>query len=466
MAHPEAGSSSPHALGNGADVAYYPNGEINFVGQGKKNPAKYCIIPKSYPVENFAHTFLEEQWQLERPKALFSVTGGAPDFKMLSKLEQVFSRGLVQAAHTATAWIVTGGTSTGVNQFVGDAVRRLDSDVTCIGVATYLKINHHEILNGGSVDYSPKKPNDNNGASLNPDHTHFVLVESGVNDWWEELQFRSDLEEFVSNEWQVPLVLITVNGGPGTLQTVAEGARKGFPIIIVDGSGRACDAMASYLKNAPYGEHKPKEWEDFIESVKPEQRRQHIDWMEEIQSKKDLITIFNPNEYDTTNMDKAILQSILTHHAHSGLAQKLSFAVEWGRADLIMELLGKEDESDKVTAVYEALQQALILDKPDIYELLVSKGADNSCLCVRNLYDQGFRYNLDRLTPFVRSKRLPKELDDAVLEPRIASSSRDAFSQYRSLYVFYNAAYFSFSLLEFVAFQLPYTINSANFKCN
>ena len=36
-------------------------------------------------------------------------------------------------------------------------------------------------------------------------------------------RFRTELEDYIRREWNVPLVLVAVNGGPGTLQTVVEG---------------------------------------------------------------------------------------------------------------------------------------------------------------------------------------------------------------------------------------------------
>lgn len=96
---------------------------------------------------------------------------------------------------------------------------------------------------GKKVLYSQQKPNDNASAALNPDHTHFILVDSPDNKWGEEISYvsyaewictyvllttdrvRAALEDYISRVWQIPLVLIVVNGGPGTIATVVEGIR-------------------------------------------------------------------------------------------------------------------------------------------------------------------------------------------------------------------------------------------------
>ena len=37
------------------------------------------------------------------------------------------------------------------------------------------------------------------------------------------LRFRSQFEKYIRDKFQIPVVLIVVNGGPGTLDTVAQG---------------------------------------------------------------------------------------------------------------------------------------------------------------------------------------------------------------------------------------------------
>jgi len=422
--HPEDGSASHLILSAGSSSSgghhhhaphpEYPVGDINFVAQGKAEPSKFCIIHRSSPIGPFAEHFFTNVCKLERPKVLISVTGGAQDFKMLSsKLEQVFNRGLLRAAQNSKAWIVTGGLDSGVMEFVGDAVREQDAtNVPCIGVASYKMVSHWERLaHGGLLNYSPEKPNDRFSAALNPDHSHFILVDSAKNDWGEEIEFRSHLEDYVSREWKVPLVLVAVNGGPGTLQTVAEGVEKQFPTIIVDGSGRACDAMSSYLRNKLDKLNYPKReaWDALISSIKPDQQQKFIGYMQRIEQHHKYITIFNPNEDATSDMDKAILRSILTTHENSGFSQKLGLGVDWGRADLILELLERDDTSlstqDKITALNKALQKALKLDKPEIFELLVSKGAEKSSINLNKLYGlPDVSYSITRLKPFAGLK--------------------------------------------------------------
>lgn len=49
-----------------------------------------------------------KRWDLEVPNLVISVTGGAKSFVLKPRLKEVFRRGLVKAAKTTGAWIMTG----------------------------------------------------------------------------------------------------------------------------------------------------------------------------------------------------------------------------------------------------------------------------------------------------------------------------------------------------------------------
>ena len=56
---------------------------------------------------------LQKQWNLELPKLLISVHGGIANFELQPKLRRVFRKGLLKAAKTTGAWIVSAGINTG-----------------------------------------------------------------------------------------------------------------------------------------------------------------------------------------------------------------------------------------------------------------------------------------------------------------------------------------------------------------
>lgn len=63
-------------------------------------------------LDHLLHLMLKE-WKMELPKLVISVHGGIQNFKMPSKLKEIFSQGLVKAAETTGAWIITEGINTG-----------------------------------------------------------------------------------------------------------------------------------------------------------------------------------------------------------------------------------------------------------------------------------------------------------------------------------------------------------------
>mgnify|MGYP002786892365 CR=1 FL=1 len=88
------------------------------------------------------YMYSKEGWNLNRPQLILSVTGGAQKFTIPHRMKKAFKRGLIKAASSTGAWIITGGTNTGVMRLVGEAVA--DEFHTCnlivIGIATWGKI--------------------------------------------------------------------------------------------------------------------------------------------------------------------------------------------------------------------------------------------------------------------------------------------------------------------------------------
>ncbi|UJR10974.1 hypothetical protein I4U23_015159 [Adineta vaga] len=93
-------------------------------------------------------------WKLPSPQLIISVTGGAHLFKLSTpRARNAFQRGLIAAAVTTDAWIITGGTYAGVMKEVGDAVdkrryknTKTPSKVQCIGIGSWYYTTDHQYL--------------------------------------------------------------------------------------------------------------------------------------------------------------------------------------------------------------------------------------------------------------------------------------------------------------------------------
>lgn len=111
--------------------------------------------------------------------------------------------------------------------------------------------------------YAPEE-NDlqSNHVFLDPNHTHFVLVDDGSEgNFGKEIEFRAHLEaelrrgkppeyyekkrkglqksssssikEDSQKENSIPMILIVVQGGPNTLLTVEESLKKNLPVLVL-----------------------------------------------------------------------------------------------------------------------------------------------------------------------------------------------------------------------------------------
>jgi len=439
--HRSSGTIGRHSSG----LSSYHSTDLIFVGKGNPQPAKYIIIPKSQEeprnLTDFAEHFLlrgldkavvseedvnEGNFLPSKPNVLISVTGGAQDFYMhSSKLEQVFNRGLLKAAQTISAWIIDGGLDAGVMQYVGKAVKEMAvDDVPCIGIASHKKVILHNLLKedsmhpGMTAEYVANQPNNPLQCALNPNHTHFILVDSPEDKWGEEIKFRSELESCIREKFHIPVVLIVVNGGPGTLETVAQGAEKKFAVVVVQGSGRASDAIAAVIKKArhtrppPQGQHLTWEylaqhrdesvdllpWDRLLaDARRDEDRARLVSFMNRILANIDTITLFSADDEADADMDIFILRAILKSQIADRkmtLNEKLKLGVLWDRVDIVREILdtdyevgdGKNTGGDQRRGLNEALMQALLLDRAEIFTVLADKGAQKESVDLNLLY--------------------------------------------------------------------------------
>ena len=105
--------------------------------------------------------------------------------------------------------MVTGGTNTGVMKHVGEALQRsfqfteqsghYINRIPCIGIATWGIVNERQKLRKTkeTVCYTTNSK-DIQGACLDNNHTHFLLVDDGyINKYGGEIKFRGQLEHAI-----------------------------------------------------------------------------------------------------------------------------------------------------------------------------------------------------------------------------------------------------------------------------
>ena len=84
--------------------------------------------------------------------------------------------------------------------------------------------------------------------------THFIFVDdtkrksADAPAWGKEVALRSAVEDIYANTLNIPMLLLVVDGGPGTLDTVFHFASQAVkkPIVVVHDSGRAATAIYDF----------------------------------------------------------------------------------------------------------------------------------------------------------------------------------------------------------------------------
>ncbi len=84
-------------------------------------------------------------------------------------------------------------------------------------------------------EYWPEKISSKESvAPLNPNHSSFILVDNGsAQKFGVEIEFRTKLETTIRTNLKIPMVLIVVAGGSGTLKTILGALENETPIILV-----------------------------------------------------------------------------------------------------------------------------------------------------------------------------------------------------------------------------------------
>jgi hypothetical protein len=117
---------------------------------------------------------------------------------------------------------------------MGEAVARSPGECQLLGIAPKGKITHPEIA-GASAS--------SDGAPLEPNHSHFVLVES--NEWGGETTTMLAL----ARTFNAPIVAILVNGGAIAADEALQSVRNGWQLLVVEGSGRFADELSAAVRD-------------------------------------------------------------------------------------------------------------------------------------------------------------------------------------------------------------------------
>ena len=173
---------------------------------------------------------------LAQPHAVIMVFGGAKglDDSRKARLAELFRDAIAPAAAELGALIIDGGTQSGVMAMIGEAVATCPGTCQLLGIAPEGKIAHPELSDTSAVS---------DGTPLEPNHSHFVLVES--NEWGGETSKMLEL----ARAFNTPIVAILVNGGAIAADEALQSVRNGWELLVVEGSGRFADELSAAIRD-------------------------------------------------------------------------------------------------------------------------------------------------------------------------------------------------------------------------
>ncbi|HEX9132427.1 MAG TPA: hypothetical protein VF844_09040 [Ktedonobacteraceae bacterium] len=173
---------------------------------------------------------------IPKPRSLIMIVGGAARMNERNHpdLMRLFTDGIAHIASTLNALVIDGGTQSGVMKLMGQGVAKQQRRPVLLGISP-----------AGKVTY-PGQTGHRVGSEevpLDPNHSHFVLVET--NEWGGETETMYELAKVFSESG--PSVAILIDGGAIAKNEVLYNVRQRRPIIVIEGSGRFADEIARIL---------------------------------------------------------------------------------------------------------------------------------------------------------------------------------------------------------------------------
>uniref|UniRef100_A0A8D1CAR4 non-specific serine/threonine protein kinase n=1 Tax=Sus scrofa TaxID=9823 RepID=A0A8D1CAR4_PIG len=370
-------------------------GTINFQDGEHTHHSKYIRTSYDTKLDHLLHLMLKE-WKMELPKLVISVHGGIQNFKMPSKLKEIFSQGLVKAAETTGAWIITEGINTGVSKHVGDALKAHSSQslrkIWTVGIPPWGVIENRKDLTGRDVVclYQTLGNPLSKLTTLNCMHSHFILSDDGtVGKYGNEMKLRRNLEKYLSlqkihsrSRQGVPVVGLVVEGGPNVILSVWETVKDKDPVVVCEGTGRAADLLAFTHKHlADEGTLRPQVKEEIICMIQNtfnfslKQSKHLFQILMECMVHRDSIIIFDADSEESQDLDLAILTALLKR-TNLSASEQLNLAMAWDRMDIAKKHILIHGQHWKPGSLEQAMLDALVMDRVDFVKLLIEYGVN------------------------------------------------------------------------------------------
>ncbi|XP_040183510.1 transient receptor potential cation channel subfamily M member 4 [Rana temporaria] len=372
-------------------------GDIEFVGAGKKH-SKFIRLSNETD-SSIVYNLITHHWKIPPPNLVVSVVGGDGDFKMKTWLKDILRKGLVKAAQSTGAWIMTGGMQVGIGKYVGEAVRdhatassNSRTKVVAMGIAPWGIVNNRQSLvnpKGSAPSKYHMENVDGPTYSLDNNYSVFLLADDGTNEQMGgETSFRFRLEEHISRQKtgvggkgsiEIPVLCMLIAGESKMLERVYNATMSPIPCLLVAGSGGVADCLAEILEESLPMESIRTVIEEKLKLHFPKENlTKMVGKVEKIVENRELVTVYS-NTDGTEDFETVILKALVKAcKKHSSDAteylDELKLAVAWNREDIAKTELFHGEIQWRACDLEDTMTDALISDKPSFVKLFVDNG--------------------------------------------------------------------------------------------
>ncbi|XP_044037406.1 transient receptor potential cation channel subfamily M member 4a isoform X2 [Siniperca chuatsi] len=393
-------------------------GELEFAGAGRRHSHFLRLSCDTSP--QIVYNLMTTHWGLPPPNLVVSVVGGKGHEKIKTWVRDVLRNGLVRAAQSTGAWILTGGLMEGVARCVGEAVRDhaaaapalSKKKVIAVGLAPWGLVHNRQQLVNAQGSFPARyyvQNTSSNFCCLDNNCQAFLLVDDGsVGRRGGETAFQASLEDYISHQrtgiWgsgsiEIPVLCMLISGDANMLKRLDASLKKATPWLVLAGSGPAADLISELLGNLSSvslsATSPPAEGKAGVGlSTEPRDRvrdkvRRHfpaeaeleklVDSALSISKNRELITVFHGEQEGSDDFDTVLLKALVRASKHVSseaceYTEDLKLAVAWNRVDIAKTELFNGDIQWKYEDLEDAMTDALINDKPQFVRLFCENG--------------------------------------------------------------------------------------------
>uniref|UniRef100_A0A8C1F4D7 Histidine rich calcium binding protein n=1 Tax=Cyprinus carpio carpio TaxID=630221 RepID=A0A8C1F4D7_CYPCA len=386
-------------------------GELEFAGAGKRH--SYFLRLSSTTDPSVVFNIMRQTWKLGQPNLVVSVVGGEGRSKVKCWVREVLRQGLVKAAQSTGAWIITSGLKEGIGKCVGEAVRDHATAVSSvnlnkvvpIGVAPWGMVHNRVQLVDPEGSFPTKyfvQSTPRGTCSLDNNYKAFLLVDDGSEGRkGGEVGFRGRLEDYISRQRpgsasiDIPVLNMLISGEVSMVE-VKLALKNSMPWLVLAGSGGLANLVSDIVENvqsdlmstfggAEEEEGSPKMVlrERITTKVKnhfPSEQDMDklVDKVLSIYQNKDLISIYHAEGAD--DFDTVMLKVLVQASKHrvsvttNPYVDELKLAVTWNRVDIAKSELFSGNIDWKYEDLEESMTDALENDKPQFVRLFIDNG--------------------------------------------------------------------------------------------